>query len=224
MRQSAGQLEPGNAGGSFQGELIITPDCLGDFISYLDGIYLGDYAIITGSSPWKERLGQELVSPLFTLRSEPDGPGVELGYAYTGDGFRAENCPIIERGALRNFTIGFYASNKSGKPRCPSGGGAPVVEAGDTPLSDMIASVKRGLLLARFSGGSPSENGDFSGVAKNSYLIEDGRIIRPVGETMITGNVARLFESIRAVSRERVDYGTAVYPWVLAGGVGIAGE
>jgi PmbA protein len=224
MRQSTEQLETDSVEGSFTGDLIITPDCFGDFISYMDGTYIGDYAIITGASPWKDRLGQEVVSPLLSLRSEPNGPEIEIGYSYTGDGFRAQNCPIIEKGVLKNYSIGFYASNKTGKARCPSGGGAPVVDAGDTPFEDMVRSVKKGILLARFSGGSPSDNGDFSGVAKNSYLIENGRIVRPVGETMVAGNVAEILKNVRAVSRERVDYGSALFPWVLTGGVHISGK
>jgi PmbA protein len=159
-----------------------------------------------------------------SIRSEPNGPRIEAGYPYTGDGFRAENCSIIEAGVLRNFTLGLYGSNKTGKPRCPSGGGAIVVEPGETPLDGMIKDVRHGILLARFSGGSPSDNGDFSGVAKNSYLIENGKIVRPVGETMLAGNVAALFSSVRAVSKESADYGSAILPWVLAGGVTISGK
>jgi PmbA protein len=224
IRQSAEQTAPASIDGSFTGDVIITPDCLGDFIGYLDGIYLGDYALITGNSPWRDKLGLPVVSPYFTLRSEPDGADVEIGYPYTGDGFRAENCAIIEAGVLRNFTLGLYGANKTGKPRCPSGGGALIVEAGASNLAGMIAAVKRGILLARFSGGNPSDNGDFSGVAKNSYLIEDGRIIRPITETMLAGNVGSLFGAIKAVSRERIDYGSGRLPWVLAEGVSISGK
>jgi len=224
MRQSSEQTRVEPVKGSFEGDIIVTPDCLGDFLGYIDGVYLSDYALITGNSPWKDMMGKPVVSPLLTIRSEPDGAAVEVGYSYTGDGFRAENCPIIERGALRNFTLGLYGSNKTGKPRCPSGGGAIVVEAGETNLADMVRDVKKGLLLARFSGGSPSDNGDFSGVAKNSYLVENGRIVRPVGETMIAGNVAKLFQSVRAVSKERVDYGSGVLPWITTGGISISGK
>ncbi|MBN2875983.1 MAG: TldD/PmbA family protein [Spirochaetales bacterium] len=224
MRQSAEQTRVSSVDGTFTGDIILTPECLGDFIGYLDGVYLGDYALITGNSPWKDSLGAELVSPLLTLRSEPNGPTIEAGYSYTSDGFRAENCAIIEQGKLINYTLGLYGSNKTGKPRCPSGGGAIVVEPGKTALEDMVRDVKRGILLARFSGGSPSDNGDFSGVAKNSYLVENGRITRPIGETMVTGNVAALFKSTRAVSKESADYGSAVLPWILSGGVSISGK
>jgi PmbA protein len=224
MHQSAEQTRVSPVKGSFTGDVIITPECLGDFVGYLDGVYLGDYAMITGNSPWKESMGKSVISRLVSIRSEPNGPRIEAGYPYTGDGFRAENCTIIESGTLRNFTLGLYGSNKTGKPRCPSGGGAIVVESGETPLDDMVKDVKHGILLARFSGGSPSDNGDFSGVAKNSYLIENGKIMRPVGETMLAGNVAALFNSVRAVSKESADYGSAILPWVLTGGITISGK
>jgi PmbA protein len=88
----------------------------------------------------------------------------------------------------------------------------------------MVKSVKKGVLLARFSGGSPSDNGDISGVAKNSYLIEDGEIKYPISESMISGNVADMLMNVTAVSRERVDYGFSIYPWVAVSGVTISGK
>ena len=224
MRQSTEQTDVKPVKGSFTGDIIITPDCLGDFIRFVAGVYLGDYALITGNSPWKDKLGKLVASPLLTLRSEPAGPSVEAGYSFTGDGFRSVNCNLIENGILKNFTLGLYGSNKTGKPRCPSGGGAHIVQNGTSSLAAMITDVKKGLLLGRFSGGSPSDNGDFSGVAKNSYLIEDGKITQPVGETMIAGNLGDLFKDIRAVSSEEINYGWKIMPWVLSGNVSISGK
>ena len=54
-------------------------------------------------------------------------------------------------------------------------------------LDDMVADVEKGVLITRFSGGRPSDNGDFSGVAKNSYYIEDGEVKFPLSETMVSG-------------------------------------
>jgi PmbA protein len=223
MRQSTEQTNVQPVSGSFTGDTIITPDCLGSFIWFMSSVYLGDYALITGNSPWKDMLGMQVTSPLLTARSEPNGPSVEVGYSFTGDGFRAENCNLIENGILKNFTLGLYGSNKTGKPRCPSGGHAIVVQNGSSALDDMVADVKKGILLGRFSGGSPADNGDFSGVAKNSYLIENGKITRPVGETMIAGNLGELFRDIRAVSREKINYGSWVMPWILSGNITISG-
>ena len=56
----------------------------------------------------------------------------------------------------------------------------------------------------RFSGGMPGVNGDFSGVAKNSFLIENGKVTTPISETMISGNLAEMLNSIIAVSADTV--------------------
>lgn len=224
LRQSTEQLRLKPVDGSFIGDILITPDCLGDFLGMLNGTYTGTYPLISGTSPWKDKLESQVVSPLVTIRSLPLGPEVDAGYSFTADGFRAENATLIDNGVLKFFTLGLYGSRKTGKPRCPSGGGAICMDAGNETLDEILGSTKKGILLGRFSGGNPSSNGDFSGVAKNSYLIEDGKIARPVSETMIAGNLASFFESIRAVSKERVDYGSGILPWVLGSGVHISGK
>jgi PmbA protein len=78
------------------------------------------------------------------------------------------------------------------------------------------------VLLNRFSGGRPNDKGDFSGVAKNSYYIENGAVAYPISETMVSGNMARLLHDILAISRERADFGYAIYPWIRIGGIGIS--
>ena len=45
-----------------------------------------------------------------------------------------------------------------------------VVEPGERSIDEIISGIKRGILVSRFSGGQPASNGDFSGVAKNSFL------------------------------------------------------
>jgi PmbA protein len=221
MRQSTEQTNVSPVDGSFIGDLIITPDCLSDFIYFMNNVYLGDYALITGNSPWKDLLEKQTVSPLLTLRSEPTV--LEAGYSFTNDGFKAVDCNLIENGVLKNFALSLYGANKTGMPRCLSGGGAFVVRNGVNKLNDMIAGVDKGLLLGRFSGGNPSENGDFSGVAKNSYLIENGKISRPVGETMIAGNLGNIFRDIRAISLEEINFGSSIMPWILSGNAIISG-
>ena len=54
----------------------------------------------------------------------------------------------------------------------------------------------------RLSGGMPAANGDFSAVAKNSFLIENGEIKYPLRELMINGNLADMMNSIKAISKE----------------------
>ena len=83
--------------------------------------------------------------------------------------------------------------------------------------------MKRGLIVGGFSGGHPGANGEISGVAKNSFYIEDGKIKGAVMETMINGNLADIFQNVSAVSEELVCDGTSVLPYMACEGMIISG-
>ena len=99
-----------------------------------------------------------------------------------------------------------------------------IMNGGNTSLSDMIKNVKKGLIMNRFSAGSPGVNGDVTGVAKNSFLIEDGKIVGAVSETMFSGNLTEMLLNVRAISEERINDGSSILPWVDFGGVTISGK
>ncbi|NLA10763.1 MAG: TldD/PmbA family protein [Firmicutes bacterium] len=223
LRQSTEQLVTRPLQGKFVGEVIITPDCLGDLLAFLSGA-IGDGPLISGTSIYRDRLGKRIAAPVFSLHSRPAGGEICDGYFVTADGYAAGDLTIVENGVLKSFLLSLYGSRKTGLPRAVNDGSAFVVDPGETAFEEMVRSVKRGLLLARFSGGVPGESGDFAGVAKNSYLIEDGEIKYPLSETMIAGNFAEIFKSITAVSRERIDFGSALLPWVAASGVTVSGK
>lgn len=223
LRQSGEQTTTHPLTSKFVGDVILMPHCIGDVISFLTGS-LRDRAIISGTSIYKDRLGKAVASPLFSLHSRPVSAEIGDGYAFTADGYVAADSTIVDRGVLKSELLSQYGAKKTGRARAVNDGEAYVIDAGDTALADMVKSVKRGLLVARFSGGEPAGNGDFSGVAKNSYLIEDGEIKYPVSETMISGNFAELLKNIASVSRERVDFGFAILPWIKASGVTVSGK
>ena len=97
--------------------------------------------------------------------------------------------PLIEAGVLKNFSLSRYGASKTGLKRSANSGSTMVFGNGDTPLEELIAGVEKGILLGRFSGGEPGPAGDLSGVAKNSFLIENGKVTKPLSEVMIAGNL-----------------------------------
>ncbi|UTC74018.1 TldD/PmbA family protein [Treponema sp. OMZ 792] len=224
MRENCEQTITTPLSGSFTGDIVITPMSMIDFVGTMVGLFMGNMPLITGTSIWKDKLNQKVLSDLFTLHSFPRKPGTELESLYTGDGFKTENETLIEKGVLKDFVLSLYGSKKTGLSRCVSGGEGLIIESGNTAKTDMIKAVKKGILLGRFSGGSPAANGDFSGVAKNSYLIENGKITKPLSETMIAGNIVKMFSDIISVSKEKVDYGNAIVPWMHSTGITISGK
>ena len=101
-------------------------------------------------------------------------------------------------------------------------GGAYIVDTGEKSHAELIKNVEKGVLLARFSGGSPANNGDFSGVAKNSYYIENGHIMFPLSETMVSGNIREMFENLDAISSDCIDFGSCILPWISFKGITVS--
>ncbi|MBN1423523.1 TldD/PmbA family protein [Candidatus Fermentibacteria bacterium] len=224
LRESCEQLDPLPIPDAFVGDLILTPDTLAGFIRYFAGVFLRDGAIIAGTSRLKDKINQPVAAPCLTVRDLPLAPELAVNHFVTADGFLAKDQTIIDRGVLRTFLLSLYGSRKTGCPRSVSDGTSYVVDAGDIEYRDLLGSVERGIVLGRFSGGSPGESGDLSGVAKNSYYVEHGEVRHPVTETMVSSNLIDLFENIAAVSAERIDFGSTILPWVRCRGVTISGK
>jgi PmbA protein len=218
MGQSTEQTRTKPIPKKFQGDMIIAPECLMTFIGFLIQ-RIGDGPMIAGTSIFKDKINEKVASEHLTIHSRPVSGEIVSGYFVTNDGHKAEDSTIVENGILKSYQLGLYGANKTGLPRAVNSGGCYVMEAGQTDLEEMIGSIKEGVLLTRFSGGRPNDRGDFSGVAKNSYYIADGKIQYPICETTASGNMVNLLKSIRGVSRERLDSGNSILPYVHVSGV-----
>ena len=210
--------------GKFTGTVVLTPDCAADMLGTALGLFIEDVALIGGTSIWKDKLGQKVAADCVTLRNAPKDSRIVCGERWTSEGFLSEDDDIIRDGVLNSFLLGLYGSNRTGLPRAKSEGFTPILLPGDRSLSEIIAAIPDGLLVGRFSGGEPNAAGDFSGVAKNSFRIRDGKLVGAVSETMISGNLSDLMQNIVGISSETVCDGSSVMPWVAASGVVISGK
>ena len=131
---------------------------------------------------------------------------------------------MIRNGQLVSFGLSQYGANRTGGKRAGNDGNNVKVAAGDRTLEEMIAEIDRGILVMRFSGGEPSPGGEFSGVAKNSFLIENGKIAGALSETMISGSVPEMLTRIRNISREVQEDGNSSLPFVTFDGITISGK
>jgi PmbA protein len=224
LKQSVEQLDTKALVGKFQGDVIITPDCLSDLIDAYIGIFLSDGSLISGTSLLKDKLNEKVASEWLSIYSKPVSEEISDGYHVTSDGFEAENIAIIEKGILKSFLLSQYGARKTNLERAKNAGQCYVIDPGTESFEDLVKGVEKGIILARFSGGMPSSNGDFSGVAKNSYYIEKGEIKYPISETMISGNLYETFNNIKGISKERVVNGSTVLPYICASGTTISGK
>lgn len=224
LRDIVKQTETSPYSGKFTGTAILPPQCLGEFIGYAADNFAGERTVLDGTGIWKDKLGKKVASDCLTVSVSPLDKRVVCGERYTSEGFVSANYDFIKNGVLESFMISKYVANKTGNKRALNDSMTLVIEGGDTPYEDIIKNTKTGIIVGRFSGGEPSINGDFSGVAKNSFLVENGKITKALSETMISGNLAALLNSVIAISKETVEDGSSVLPTIAFGGVTVIGK
>ncbi len=210
--------------GKFEGVIVLTPGSLGGFLGSAVSNFVSDGVILEKTSIWRDKLEKQVADSRITISLCPGDSRIVCGEKYTYDGFRSQDYDLIKDGVLKSFMLSLYVSNKSGFAPAKNSSFSVIIEGGDTSYEDMIKNIKKGLIVGRFSGGQPGVNGDFSGVAKNSFLIEDGKVKGAVSETMINGNLAELLNNLVAISRETTADGTTVLPYMAFDKVVISGK
>ena len=217
-------IKPETIEGKFEGTVVFTSETAAEFIGTVLGNYCSDSRIIDGTSQWLDKVGEQVADEKLTVRFDPYDERIQMGERATSNGFLSEAFTIIEKGVLKTHWLSLYAANKTGRPVVKNTGYDMIIEPGDVSYKDMIASVKKGIILGRFSGGEPGTNGEFSGVAKHSFLIEDGKVKCAIAESMISGNLGDIVKNIRSISKELICDGGSVVPYIAVDGVTISGK
>ena len=223
------QVDSAPLEGKFTGTVLLAPNALAELVlSTIKWNFVSDDPLMDGTSIWKDKLGEPVADERLSLAFAPCAPDVAAGERWTEEGYPAGNWDVIRDGKLTGFALSQYGANKTGGVRaaCPVSGWLPYphIPAGDKTLEEIIAGIEHGALVMRFSGGDPSPGGEFSGVAKNSFLIENGRITHALTETMISGSIPDMLKSIREISRETLQDGTCSLPFIAFDGVTVSGK
>jgi PmbA protein len=154
--------------------------------------------------------GQQVGSPLFTLRDDPLLPGRLGSRPFDGEGVASRTMRVFDAGVFRAFLFDSYYGRRAGRrttgaasrglDSAPSPGTTNLVlEAGATPARELIAGTDEGLYLTDLMGfGVNLTTGDFSRGAQG-FWIEKGRIAFPVTEVNVSGNLKDMLASIDAV-------------------------
>ncbi|WP_332456519.1 TldD/PmbA family protein [Petrimonas sp.] len=87
---------------------------------------------------------------------------------------------------------------------------ATYMEAGNMKESDIIASVKNGIFVDKFTNGQVQIGaGDFTFFVKSGYLIENGKLTQPIKDINIIGNGPKALADITMVAdNDKIDNGT----------------
>ena len=211
VKKCAGAMDA-ESGESFRGSIILPPDTVQEFLIGNLLAMLGADRVRLGQSPFAQKVGESIASPLFTLVEE--GPGLpEFRLApFDREGTPRQRMPLVVDGVLQGFLSNSYEARAAqsastghatgGASSTPHVGPSCLSLAGGTTPLDSLSDIERGVLVTRFSGSTNPITGDFSGVIKGGFLIRDGERT-PIEETTMAGNIYDCLKNISAVSNER---------------------
>lgn len=175
------------------------------------------------SSFLEGKLGEKIASEKMTLVDDPfivNGMGSRL---YDGEGMATQKRVKIDKGVLKEYYIDTYYGSKLGME--PNSGSTTniTLENGAKSLDDLIKGVNRGILVSSFIGGnSNSTTGDFSfGII--GHYIENGKIVRPVNEMNISGNMVDFWNRLAEVGNDPYIYSSWRLPSLHFTGVQFSG-
>jgi PmbA protein len=157
-------------------------------------------------------VGKKVGSELMTFVDDPFIPRGHNSRHYDDEGMSTRKRTLVDKGVLTEYLIDCYYGRKLEMD--PTGGSVSnlVIPPGDKSLEEMIASVENGILVNSFNGGnSNGTTGDYSwGIS--GMLIENGKIIKPVNEMNISGNLIELWSNLVAVGNDPYPYSSLRRP------------
>lgn len=146
------------------------------------------------------RLGEQLFDERVTIFSDPAYEDAQTA-PFTSQGQAREPTTWVNNGTLENLSRSRFWADQLGET--PLAGPSNLSMAGgNDSLEDMIASTERGVLLTRFwyiRGLNPRII-SYTGLTRDgTFLIEDGRISRPVTNFRFNQSLAEMLQNVEMV-------------------------
>jgi TldD protein len=154
-----------------------------------------------GTSAFSGRVGQRVASELCTVVDDGALPGRRGSLSIDDEGTPTEQTVLIEKGILKGYmqdkmNARLMGVKPTGNGRRESYAHAPMPRMTNTYMlpgphnpEEIIRSVEKGIYAKNFGGGQVDiTSGKFVFSASEAYLIENGRITRPVKGATLIGN------------------------------------
>jgi PmbA protein len=175
-------------------------------------------------------LGQQVLPDHIDLREDPHQPKGKGSAPFDDEGVATQAREVVSGGVVQGYFLSSYSARKLGLRTTGHAGGSQnltlrsrLTQANDN-LDAMIAKLHRGLFVIELMGqGVNYVTGDYSRGAAG-FWVEGGRIVHPVHEVTIAGNLRDMFKHIVAVGADAYTMGTKTIGSVLIERMKIAGS
>jgi PmbA protein len=177
-----------------------------------------------------DSLGQTAMAEHLDVDEEPHEPRGKASAPFDDEGVRTRRRRVVSAGLVQGYFLSSYSARKLGMKTTGHAGGSQnlrlrsrLTQPGDH-LEQMLRTLGRGLFVTELMGqGVNYVTGDYSrGVA--GYWVEGGRIVHPVHEVTIAGNLRDMLRRIVAVGADVYTMGGKSVGSVLIADMKVAGD
>jgi TldD protein len=168
-----------------------------------------------GTSIYADKIGKVIARPFVNIVDDASNEGARGAINVDDEGNAAGRTHLVENGVLATYlhdaiSARHYGVEPTGNGRRQSYRHPPLPRMRSTYMlpgphskEEIIASVRRGIYCQNFSNGQVQIGaGDFTFYVKNGYLIEEGRLTRPVKDVNIIGNGPKALEQVDMVGAD----------------------
>jgi PmbA protein len=175
-------------------------------------------------------LGQQVLPAHVDIGEDPHVRKGKGSAPFDDEGVRTQARKVVEAGVVQGYFLSSYSARKLGLRTTGHAGGSQnlsmtsrLTKRGDN-LDAMIRKLGRGLFVTELMGqGVNYVTGDYSRGAAG-FWVEGGRIVHPVHEVTIAGNLREMLKSIRAIGADVYNSGSKSVGSVLLSRLKIAGS
>ncbi len=164
-------------------------------------------------SIYSDKIGKPIAQKFVHIVDDGTQPGARGAINVDDEGNPAEKTMLVEDGILKTYlhdsiSARYYGVAPTGNGRREGYQCAPMPRMRSTYMlpgphhkDEIIASVKKGIYCTNFTNGEVNIGaGDFTFYVKNGYLIEDGKLTRPIKDVNIIGNGPKVLEKVDMVA------------------------
>lgn len=174
------------------------------------------------TSIFSDKMGKKIAEDFVTVVDDGTLPGDRGALNIDDEGVPTEKTVLVGNGVLTSYihdriSARFYNVKPTGNGRRQDFRNVPIprmrstyMENGPHKHDEIIASVKNGIYVEDFSNGQVNIGpGDFTFFVKFGYVIENGKLTKPIKDINIIGNGPQALADITMVADNmKIDYGT----------------
>ncbi|MDF5727736.1 MAG: TldD/PmbA family protein [Rhizonema sp. PD38] len=166
------------------------------------------------TTPFSDKKGEKIAHESLTAWDEGREENAFGTIDMDDEGMPAQRTLLIEKGVLKNFLADRAGSWRTGHPRTGSGRRQGYIYAaasrmrntyiapGEYSVNDLFTSIDKGIYCRKMGGGSVGATGEFNFGVDEAYLIENGKVTKPLKGAILIGEAKEIMNKISMCSQD----------------------